>query len=298
MPPPGLPRHAGCGSCGYELTELAAGRCSECGADLLKAGVTTRRNAVRLAGSLPAALTGWTLLVMGAAVILIYVVSMAMLTNSTRSQMNNYTASYTYRPALSGPPAAGSAPTPNLRVRLDLDVENAWRTRPSSGVVTMELSASSSIATFTFPDASRDDWELTDGTGTTLASGSALRPDDVLVGFRAVGLDPDADPVLRDYADRVEELAAGALGDPMGFDSAIAMRVAQLPTGTPRFHQISGTSGFGAGASPFGSMSLADAIVPAVTLGVACGVWLAGAVFIVRRRARLIEGPRPTPMAS
>lgn len=295
MPPSGLPRNAGCGSCGYELTTLAAGRCSECGADLLKAGVTTRRNAVRLAGSLPAALTGWTLLVMGATLVVLYTVSIVTLTSSTRSMMNSYSASYTYRPALTGAGGGASGSTPSFRVQLDLDVEGSRAGRPTSGELMLGLSANASVATFRFDDVSTDDWVLTDDAGAMVATGTVLASDDVLAAFRAVGLDPDTDASLHGFADRIEELAAEALQNPMRFSTSLMIVATQLPAGTPRLDQVSGTSGFGAGATPFGTMNPSDAIIPAVTLGVACGVWLAGSVFIVRRRAKLIEGPRPTP---
>ena len=298
MPPPGLPRHAGCGSCGYELATLDSGRCSECGADLIKAGITTRRNAVRMAGSLPAALIGWTLIVVGVVVVLLYAVSIFAMTNSAMSMANNYTGSYTYRPARLAPSAGGLGTASDFRVQVDLDVDANWGSRANSGEITVELSVGPDRAIFTFADASTDDWELTDGAGAVLGSGTGLRPGDALAAFRAVGLDPDTETVLHDYADRIEELAGDALADPRGFSTNFSMNSTNLPPGSARLTQISGSSGFSANSNPFGSVGVADVVLPAVILGVAGGVWIAGTVFIVRRRARLIEGPRATPTAT
>ena len=98
MPPPGLPRGAACGSCGYELTTVEGGRCSECGADLLKAGVTTRRNVVRTAGSLPAALLGWTVIAATLAGVGLYVVSWYSITTSTAAMVRGRAAPPTGSP--------------------------------------------------------------------------------------------------------------------------------------------------------------------------------------------------------
>jgi hypothetical protein len=295
VPPQGLPRSAGCGSCGYELTTLANGRCSECGADLIMAGVTTRRNAVRTAGSLPAALMGWTLIVTTLVVIAMYTVSVVTLTRTNFAAGMSYTSNYTYRPARI-PPGTDATPI-DFRLRVDVDVVGNFGGRASSGEIAMELSAQGSAVNILFTDATGDGWMMTRADGTEIASGTDLRDDDILLAFRAIGIDPDANPLVADYAARIEDLALAALANPFNYESSLITGMAGITVGTVpvRLEQSAGTSNYGGGAfSPFGTGSAADYLVPLGIFGGGLAVWIVGTVFIVRRRGRLIEGPRPT----
>ncbi|MBL4591459.1 MAG: hypothetical protein JKY96_05815 [Phycisphaerales bacterium] len=67
--PPGLPRdnNGVCGSCNYRLGTLAGHRCPECGADLLKCGVMTRWMLLRARGSTVGAISAWSVLVFSVA---------------------------------------------------------------------------------------------------------------------------------------------------------------------------------------------------------------------------------------
>jgi len=294
VPPQGLPRSAGCGSCGYELTTLANGRCSECGADLIMAGVTTRRNAVRTAGSLPAALMGWTLIVTTLVVIAMYTVSVVTLTRTNFAAGMPYTSNYTYRPARIAP---GTDATPvDFRLRVDVDVVGNFGARASSGEIAMELSAQGNTVNILFTDATGDAWMMTRADGTEITSGTDLRDDDILLAFREIGIDPDANPLVADYAARIEDLALAALADPFNYESSLITGMAGVTVGTVpvRLEQSAGTSNFGGGGfNLFGTGSAADYLVPLGIFGGGMAIWIAGTVFIVRRRGRLIAGPRP-----
>lgn len=295
VPPQGLPRSAGCGSCGYELTTLANGRCSECGADLIMAGVTTRRNAVRTAGSLPAALMGWTLIVTTLVVIAMYTVSMVTLTPSNFAAGMPYTSNFTFRPARI--PSGTDATPVDFRLRVDVDVVGNFGGRASSGEIAMDLSSQGNAVKILFPDATTDAWMITRPDGSEIAAGTDLRDSDILVAFRAIGIDPDANPLVADYAARIEDLSLAALSDPFNYESNLFSVVGGVTIGTVPVHleQSGGTSNFGGGAfSPFGTGSAADYLVPLGIFGGGLALWIVGTVFIVRRRGRLIEGPRPT----
>lgn len=300
MPPPGLPRHAGCGSCGYELTTLGVGRCSECGADLLKSGVVTRRNVVRTAGSLPAALLGWTLLSMSFGVIILYVVSfVSLMGNAGLGGPGGmaYTSNFTFRPArLPAAPDGSPRTTPDFRVLVDVDVAGNFGTRASSGVITMELSAGTDRAVFTFADASTDDWILTGPDGSELAAAQGIRSDDVLVAFAAVGLRPEDHPDISEYADRIEELVINAYQDPFNYESNINLNT--FNQGDVRLYQAGGSSNYSNFNTMMGTGSPADYLIPLGVLAVTGLGWAVGMFFIVRRRARLIEGPRDATDAS
>lgn len=294
VPPSGTPRTAGCGSCGYELGTTAAGRCPECGADLLRCGITTRSAAVRLASSLPAALTGWTFIVLSIAVVILQIVSVVGLTQSVASGMN-YTSNHIFAPVppANPNPAPGSAAVPNtdFRLTINIDIVGTIGQPATSGDITLELTANNAAATFTFADASTNDWVLTDGAGATLASGRNIRSDDVLDAFRAVGLDPAAHPDVSDYADRIETLAAAALTNPHTYDSVAARSTVNLPPGVGTLRQVGGSSGY-ASPTAFTTTSPADLIAPLIIGGVAVSFWILGIVLITRRRARLIAGPK------
>lgn len=295
VPPQGLPRSAGCGSCGYELTTLANGRCSECGADLIMAGVTTRRNAVRTAGSLPAALMGWTLIVTTLVVIAMYTVSILTLTRTNFAAGMPYTSNFTFRPARI--PSGTDATAVDFRLRVDVDVVGNLGGRASSGEIAMDLSSQGNAVKILFPDATTDAWMITRPDGSEIAAGTDLRDRDILVAFRAIGIDPDANPLVADYAARIEDLSLAALSDPFNYESSLFSVMGGVTTGTVPVHleQSGGTSNFGGGAlSPFGTGSAADYLVPLGIFGGGLAVWIVGTVFIVRRRGRLIEGPRPT----
>ena len=288
MPPPGLPRNAGCGSCGYELATLAHGRCSECGADLLKAGVTTRRNAVRTAGSLPAALLGWTAIVLTVGTVVMYAISIASIARTTMAQGTNYTSNFTFRPT----PQAGVT-TPDFRLRVDVDVIGMFGAAPTSGQITMELAGPAQSVDIVFPDVTTDAWIITAADATQIAAGNDLRSGDILQAFTAIGLPPEQHPVVSEYADRIEDLSVTARQDPFNYESSIIMSAGSLPPNAAQLMQSGGTSNFGAGAfNPFGTGSAMDYIVPLAVLGLSFVVWAGGMFFIIRRRARLIEGPR------
>lgn len=294
VPPSGTPRTAGCGSCGYELGTTAAGRCPECGADLLRAGIATRATAVRLASSLPAALTGWTLIVVTAAIIIFQIVSIYGITQTVTSGMN-YTSNHIFAPVppANPNPAPGTVagPTTDFRLTVEIDIVGSVGQRATSGDITLELATAATDATFTFADAATDEWVLTDAAGTTLASGRDLRSDDVIDAFRAIGLDPAANPNVSDYADRIETLAAAALTNPHTYDSVAAQTTGSLPPGVGSLRQVSASSAH-TPPNAFTTTNPADLIAPLTIGGVTVCLWILGIVLITRRRARLIAGPK------
>ncbi|MEZ6163276.1 MAG: hypothetical protein R3B67_02455 [Phycisphaerales bacterium] len=64
--PPGFDRKQDghCAACGYVLGALEDQRCPECGVDLLRAGILTRRMFIQLRGSSVGAISCWTVLIL------------------------------------------------------------------------------------------------------------------------------------------------------------------------------------------------------------------------------------------
>lgn len=289
MPPPGLPRGAACGSCGYELTTVEGGRCSECGADLLKAGVTTRRNVVRTAGSLPAALLGWTVIAATLAGVGLYVVSWYSLTTSTAAMATtNYTATYTFGPTTTYDNEQGRYISPaDFKVSIAVDVTGDWSGPADTGTITVDLSSGDQQAVIQYPDASDTAWVMIIGD-TEAARGDEFTRDDALAAFRAVGLDPDANPAVPVYATQFETLLDAAQYDPFNYESETYSF-----TGDYVIEQTGGGMSNAFNGNPFttGNTTL-DVIIPLLIAG-GCGLfWLLGVIFIVVRRNRLVAGPR------
>ncbi len=295
--PAGLPRSAGCGSCGYELTTLQAGRCSECGADLLKAGVNTRRNVIRTAGSVPAAMLGWSLIVLAVGTIVIYAVSMASMMAMSQTVVAGgggmpYTSNFTFRPSRLPPAADGSRQSPpSFNLAVDVDVDGNWGMPANSGTILFTLSADEQEAVIAFNDASTDAWVLTGPDGVEIARGEYLAPEDVTAAFRAIGLEEAEHATLPDFAAEITNVADLALQDPLSYETnMMASAGVNANNSGAQLQQSGGTSNWGGMGAMMGSPS--DYIIPIVTFGVCVLVWIGGIVFILRRRAKLLSEPR------
>lgn len=291
MAPPGTPRDAGCGSCGYELATLDGGRCSECGADLLKAGIVTRRNIVRTAGSLPAALMGWTIIVATIASIILYIISMVTMMSGLGGNMNStrYDSNFTFAPARTYDPDLGEyVSEADFELLVDLDVAGQWGGAPDSGTIDFVFSRGNEEVTIAFADASLNEWTMTDADGTELRSGASIAANDALAALRGVGLSPEEDDSLPAFAAELEVLMDTALANPFDYEY---MYQDNLP-GEALLEQTGGGSMNNIAPAMFMATSPVDYIAPLTTFGVGFVLWLAGILFIIRRRSRLITGPR------
>ena len=291
MAPPGTPRDAGCGSCGYELATLDGGRCSECGADLLKAGIVTRRNIVRTAGSLPAALMGWTIIVATIASIILYIISMVTMMSGLGGNMNStrYDSNFTFAPARTYDPDLGEyVSEADFELLVDLDVAGQWGGAPDSGTIDFVFSRGNEEVTIAFADASLNEWTMTDADGTELRSGASIAANDALAALRGVGVSPQEEDSLPAFAAELEVLMDTALANPFDYEY---MYQDNLP-GEALLEQTGGGSMNNIAPAMFMATSPVDYIAPLTTFGVGFVLWLAGILFIIRRRSRLIAGPR------
>ncbi len=303
MAPVGMPREAGCGSCGYELTTFEGGRCSECGADLLKAGVNTRRNVVRTAGSVPAALMGWSFLVISVGVVVMYTVSVLAMTQSfaaTPGAAGNmsYASTYDFSPARLPRASDGTRQTPpDFTLEVDLDVMGSWNMPASSGTITYTLEANDQVAVIEIADAGTDDWVMTGPDDQVLASGEYLQPEDFEMALAAIGLDEETHELMPDYATEIVSLADMVAQDPFTYESTYSMTGMNMGNGgtisAARLNQTGGSANYGGMmGGMMGTTSPADYIVPTLVVGLGFVIWLGGVIFIVRRRAKIIAQPR------
>jgi len=293
MPPPGTPREAGCGSCGYELTTLEHGRCSECGADLLKAGIATRRNLVRISGSLAAGIMGWTILAGFAGTIVLYTISMIAVMSSSGAFAGSgsmYDSDFAFGvPQTYDNDAGEFVRDIDFDMTVEVDVMGDWSGPANSGTIVVLLEHDGQEAELRFDDASTTDWLLFDPAGDEIGSGTSFTATNALVCLESIGLDASADPAIAEIASETERIIDAALNNPFDYESDIDM---SDPPALKKLEQTGGSS-YNNVATPFASTTPADWIIPLATVGLTFLIWLAGLIWMIRRRGRLIEGPRP-----
>jgi len=287
--PPGAGKAASCGSCGYEINSLREGRCPECGADLLKSGVITGRMALAMSGSLSAAVIAWTIVMIGVTSI---AVGVAFAVNAASrfgpGAQQSYQASISFAPvqAFNNQSQAWQR-TGNHRVQFDLDVQHDWVSGVQSGTVTISV-ADQGPASIAEIDGATREVVVRDPSGAEVLRESGFSRAAAEKLYEPLGLNA-ADPAVDEELNHLVQLAGQALNQPQGFQY-----------GTPS----SGSGGLDVSHSNinYGTMGMlgpgttADWAIPAGVYGVGAIVYVAGIVWLVRRRARILRHePRRAP---
>lgn len=295
VPPGGLPREGGaCGSCGYELNTLQSGRCSECGADLLKSGVNTRYTMLRTSGSLPAALMGWT-------VIMIVVSSVVLMVGSTMLAVSSVgafggaaqaiTTTQSFRPTRNIPDEAGRMTrSADYQVTVGFDGEHDWGGGVMTGLITVEVSGDDVGTEVSLEyDVETGDYTVVDPDGVVLEEGTGYDGIDAERLLEHAGLDVTS-VALSGEAVQVGELFEGVRDNPQSFEMMALMNATPAEGG---LSNSGGSTSYGAGggANPF-AMSSQQLIVGGAFVGVLLLIYLGGVVFIVRRRSAVMRVSR------
>ncbi|MEM1165222.1 MAG: hypothetical protein AAGI30_02920 [Planctomycetota bacterium] len=302
--PVGAGKHAACGSCGYELNALAqhgaVTRCPECGADLLKAGVVTPNLAMRMGGSLAAAVLGWTILtttITGIGYGIAISIGMAVTGGGFMSGTPQpLTKQVTIEPQSYN---RGNA-TDDYAIDFDIDVQQSSFFGPAqSGTVTIELfAASASVATAEL-DVSTGDWVLTDAAGAELARTAvfdAATADTLLAEAHL----PLTDPAISNERDQLVDLARDAPRSPDDFETNLWQSAGPNQLGGLQSRSVSSASG---GFNPFNSGSLVTELwIPLASLLIGLTLYITGLVLIVRRRRSItnvqMRSASPAPSTS
>jgi|GEM_PF-2197513 len=297
MPPPGTPRQAGCGSCGYELTTLTHGRCSECGADLLKAGVSTRRNTVRIAGSLPAGIMGWTILAAAIGSVAVYIVALVSMFSNAGAGLpvgggTGYDSNYSFGLAETYDTQSGEFTREfDFDLTIEIDVLGNWPGPAMSGSIVAVFEHEERRVEVEFADASVSDWIMRNDRDEQIGSGAGFALADALAALSEIGMDtadhPNADTPIPTIAKEAELLIDTALNEPFAYETTYL----GLAGASPVLEQ-NGGSAFNNITTPFATQSAWDWIVPLALAGFTFLIWVVGLIWMIRRRARLIEGPR------
>lgn len=300
--PADIRRRCCCGGCGYAMSDVAAGRCPECGAALNRVGVTTPAMAVRLRGSLGWALLAWTtLFVLAAGPAWMFIEQAAMLSASMAAPgvsttsvggPQQVTHQFSLVPHTSW--SGGEAPAPPRQdFRIDCNViatTDSASTVSSTAAMALRINGDSRIVTLDL-DKERGTYELVGVGGKELATGAIERLDEALVRkwFEAAGVETTSAESGRSISDALR-FARMSVNDAGGLDSSLG-GTAALEAGNLRTSGHSSSSGpagviFTAGGMPVMPSPWSAGVL--VGAGIGAITYLAGVVLIIWRNRRLL----------
>ncbi len=288
--PAWMRRGAGCAGCGYELTALGDGRCPECGATLLKVGVTTPRLAVRIRGSMFLLFSGWTLLSVAVMLPVLGVIGYY----ASMAQMQQFTT-------------AGGAQQGSIRTRLrpnnfwmndqqrNRQTEEYWIDLSVDLVTADSFSLESGTASLTFDkdhgshevivDLMELSWEHSDSEGKLIQSGDAFDVEAAKSVYDSVGLNTTQIQSNAEEAEYLVEFLSKYADDPMGYNAMNRMSFDE-----PLSEQGGSTSwastggGFATTNDPYEKAMLA-------AIGISGVLYILGLVLLVLKRRRLLQSP-------
>jgi hypothetical protein len=293
--PTDMRRSPSCGGCGYPIAADAPTRCPECGGQLTKVGISTPSMAVRLRGTLTAALLAWTVICGMLAQVGWGYVQQAAWSAMNIAAMNpapsktQHTRSTTLAPQRTFNP---NTSTRDLSFRIDLDstyVEDA--SVIESGTATLTLRENGTDETVTLQlDIAADTFIMKDNKGATILQGKSTDFNTAAATkwFETAGfsISTDADKTTR--AD-VLKLVNGLYKDPEGIETMFSMGGMQTPGA---LYSNGGSSSTG----PVGGGGFARPMTPnywtlhaKIIVGVIATLYLAGFIAIWRKRRRVLS---------
>lgn len=300
--PPGMNReHDGiCAACGYALGSLSDQRCPECGVDLLRSGILTRRMYIQLRGSGLGAITAWTIGVFSLGGVALTIWGSAvqvdhMMNNAfTGAGMGGSTTVVTY-----GPDAVWDEEQRTITgdtFTVDLEMPMDAMSTALTGPLVVVLSADSGSARLTVEEDGS--WVLRDGDENRISASDALNAGTIEALFSAGGIDPFNER-YRSYSDQLFVLA-----DATRVDGTASMQ----GSANTRLMKVQEASGYqynltqqgwnstnfgmmGGGAVGGGGFGIPYALWSPVLYGLIglVVIYLIGVVFIVRRRRKMLS---------
>ena len=307
--PADVRRRCCCGGCGYALTDVASGRCPECGGALNRVGVTTPAMAVRLRGSLGWALLAWTTLFALAAGPVLVIVEMSaamtlamgggMTTTLTASGVATSTGpgktqineQFTLAPL----PAGDAGVAGDFRIDGSINaVFDAASVDSSQATLRLRINGAASDAALDL-DKERGTFELSGAGGAKIASDTLDKLDAGVVKkwFDAAGVETSSAEGAVSARDALK-IARMCMNDPAGLDAAFNGPGSGDPGG---LMVRSRSSGMGLGgmsmampATATGMPMMPNPWTPGAIAGIAFGllVYVAGVVGITWRNRRLL----------
>lgn len=300
--PSWMRRGAGCAACGYELTTLREGRCPECGASLLKVGVTTPRLAVHLRGNTFLLVTGWTMVVcVGTAPVLGFIGWIASMQQvnqmmaaggmGTLSGPANYSSLLVPGAAADRMTLQGTEPEA-YSIAFDANMITDDSDSIVSGLLVLAFNDTPNAITVTL-DLSDKSWTTLDGTGEIIREGVTFGAPESMQAYRDAGLDVTSPSTLEEAAYlstavdefwyspewSIEDLFV--VGSPL-----VAENVTADWSQSGAAQSMAGYASF----SPMSTFGAWEATFLAVA-GLAIVVYFAGLVLLVMKRSRMMRMP-------
>ena len=295
-----------CAACGYVLGSLSNQRCPECGVDLLKAGLITRRMFIQLRGSSAGALAAWTVLFFSFAGTSLAIWGGVVQTNQMMGNMGGGMGSYTqiasYGPETSWDDEAREIQGEIFTARIEIEIDSMSQQQVGDVLLVLELPDGSE---FTLEIDEDFAWVLKDQKEKKVASGDDLNADVIDDLFSLGGFDP-SDEMYRSFSGQLFILVETAVDDgATGLQMGATMKLMKLQTGNDPSMNLSDygwNTNYGAGTaaafSLFPSMPFSAWSPILYTFLVLALIYALGIVFILRRRGKLLKLGRYTSVTS
>lgn len=289
--PPGVGEHPACGGCGYQVVDFPeGGRCPECGAFLIKAGLLTRRAAMRYRGTTYGLIVGWTSLVLIVAVPIGAMVFSLLQASSPSMWMGGptgMTKTQSFAPPQTWDADLGqyvaSAP---YRVDFDMDVTIDNFQTATAGTIEIALRVGEQKAA-TAVITINDYIELRSSEGEVIGEFSMFDDDTALALYEAAGLDTTSQAIV-DEAKALAVLVQRAQTTPTYFEQAGMMWNAAGTTGAPVFSPQAGQSSYSTASTGNDGM-VRMLVVMGTYVALFVVVYVIGLVLLIRRRRRLLS---------
>lgn len=289
-----------CGACGYVLGSLSDQRCPECGVDLLKAGLLTRRMLIQLRGSSAGALAAWTVLFFAFGGTSLAIWGGVIQTNQMMSNATFMGGASTYSQVVSyGPETGWDAETREIigedfTARIEIMIDSGSQQLMGEVLLVFEVPNKPEYTIAIYEDSS---WELRNSNEKRVDSGDQFTAEVIDQLFALGGFDPD-DGVYRSYSGQLFVLTDSAVSDGVsGVQSSGVMRLAKAQEGNEQGYNLTSygwTTNYGTGTTtttftglPTMPFSVWSPVL--YTFLVLLVVYIVGVVLILRRRRNILR---------
>ncbi len=195
-----------CAACGYVLGSLSHQQCPECGVDLLKAGVITRRMYMQLRGSTAGALAAWSILFFSTAGTALAIWGSVINTNQVMNTgfggSMNYTQIASYGPETSWDEENRELLGEDFTARIEMVIDSMSQQRIGDVSLILEMPDGTEYTMEVDDDLA---WKLENEKGKKVESGDELNPDVVDKLFEMGGFDI-SDETYRSFSSQLSVL--------------------------------------------------------------------------------------------
>ncbi len=302
--PPGYERKfdGQCGACGYTLGSLSAQQCPECGADLLKAGVVTRRMFIQLRGSTTMAIAAWSVLVfsIGGTSLAVWGIDVqATNMNTAFNPSYNYIQVITYAPQSDWDEDARELVGQSFKAHIEIAVDSMTQLSTDEFSLVLSLPDDTERTLLIEED---DGWVIEDEDEKRIAQGDAYSIAAIDQLFALSGFDIE-DESVQSYANQLSILMDSVFDEGIqGLQNEGAVTLGQVQEGIDEQNWLK-SYGYSSRAKP--GTGLGMVVLPPLTFDqwsrvlyaflILAGIYVLGVFGIVLRRRQLLRQGRYNP---